>query len=171
MDGGWFSSLCACASHHWFQKYGGLSWRANTEGFRKRRKRRQERLPQDYKRLPRRDKCWKKTEMTLDWNTKQVCWYIVCWDRCFRRRPLSSDLNKFHYKILMFSFNIEMNLTKKKTFIIFVVMKMEYFIFKVEEKKDGREYRNLFGTGSLYKSWQCFRRMCAFSLFKNKGML
>ena len=24
MDGGWFSSLCACASHHCFQKYGGL---------------------------------------------------------------------------------------------------------------------------------------------------
>ena len=23
----------------------------------------------------------------------------------------------------------------------------------------------------LYKSWQCFRRMCAFSLFKNKGIL
>ena len=69
----------------------------------------------------------------------------------------------------MFSFKIEMNLIKKKSFIIFVVMKMEYFIFKVEEKKDGR--RNLFGTGSLYKSWQCFRRMCAFSLFKNKGML
>ena len=27
---------------------------------------RQERLPQDYKRLLRRDKCWKKTETTLD---------------------------------------------------------------------------------------------------------
>ena len=38
---------------------------------------------------------------------------------------------------------------------------MEYFIFKVENKNDGR--RNLFGTGSLYKPWQCFRRMCAFS--------
>ena len=23
----------------------------------------------------------------------------------------------------------------------------------------------------LYKSWQCFRRMCAFSLFKNEGIL
>jgi hypothetical protein len=23
----------------------------------------------------------------------------------------------------------------------------------------------------LYKSWQCFRRMCAFSLFKNKEIL
>ncbi len=32
------------------------------EGFRKKRKRRQERLPQDYKRHLRRDKCWKKTE-------------------------------------------------------------------------------------------------------------
>ena len=48
-------------------------------------------------------------------------------------------------------------------------MKMEYFIFKVEEKKDGR--RNLFGAGSLYKSWQCFRGLCAFSFFKNKGIL
>ena len=48
-------------------------------------------------------------------------------------------------------------------------MKMEYFVFKVEEKKDGR--RNLFGTGSLYKFWQCFRRMCVFSFFKNKGIL
>ena len=47
---------------------------------------------------------------------------------------------------------------------------MEYSVFKVEEKKDGR--RNLFGTAAgLYKSWQCFRRMCAFSLFKNKGIL
>ncbi len=50
-------------------------------------------------------------------------------------------------------------------------MKMEYFILKVEEKKDGR--RSLFGTGSLYKykSWQCFCRMCAFSFFKNKRIL
>ena len=23
----------------------------------------------------------------------------------------------------------------------------------------------------LYKSWHCFRRMCSFSLFKNKGIL
>ena len=46
---------------------------------------------------------------------------------------------------------------------------MEYSVFKVEEKKDGR--RNLFARAGLYKSWQCFRRMCAFSLFKNKGIL
>jgi hypothetical protein len=40
----------------------------------------------------------------------------------------------------------------------------------VKEKKDGR--RNLFGKGiCIGKSWQCFRRMCAFSLFKNKGIL
>ncbi len=43
----------------------------------KSRKRRQKRLPQDYKRLLRRDKCWKKAEKreeaTLDCNTKQVC--------------------------------------------------------------------------------------------------
>ena len=78
---GRFFSLCACASHHWFKKYGGL-WRTimKSEHWRlaKSRKRRQERLPQDYKRLLRRDKCWEKTETTLDWNTKQVCWYIVC---------------------------------------------------------------------------------------------
>ncbi len=48
------------------------------------------------------------------------------------------------------------------------MMKTECFMFKVEEKKDGR--RNLFGTGGLYKSWQCFRRMWAFSVFKNKGI-
>ncbi len=36
MDGGWFSSLCACASRHWFQKYGGLhEERTLAEGFRK----------------------------------------------------------------------------------------------------------------------------------------
>ena len=36
----------------------------------------------------------------------------------------------------MFQFsNIEMNLIKKQTnFIIFVFLKMEYFVFKVEEK-------------------------------------
>jgi hypothetical protein len=45
---------------------------------------------------------------------------------------------------------------------------MEYSIFKVEEKKDGR--RNLFARAGLYKSWQCFRRMCAFSLFKNNSV-
>ena len=48
-------------------------------------------------------------------------------------------------------------------------MKLGYFVFKVEEKKDGR--RNLFASGSLYKSWQCFRGLCAFSFFKNKGVL
>ena len=46
-------------------------------------KRRDELLPQDHKRLLRRDKCWKikteeRRETTMDWNRKQVCWYIVC---------------------------------------------------------------------------------------------
>ena len=50
----------------------------------------------------------------------------------------------------------------------FYLIKMEYSVFKVEEKKDGR--RNLFARAGLYKSWQYFRRMCAFSLFKNKGI-
>ncbi len=54
-------TLCACASHHWSQKYGGLSWRANTDWrLPKRRKQRQERLPQDHKshkRILRRDIC------------------------------------------------------------------------------------------------------------------
>ena len=68
----------------------------------------------------------------------------------------------------MFSFNIEMNLNLKKSYY-FCLMKMEYFIFKVEKKKDGR--RDLFGMGSLYKSWQCFRGLCAFSFLKNKRIL
>ena len=48
-------------------------------------------------------------------------------------------------------------------------MKMKYSVFKVEDKKYGR--RNLFSTGSLCKSWRCFRGFCAFSFFKNKGVL
>jgi hypothetical protein len=48
---------------------------------------------------------------------------------------------------------------------------MEYSVFKVEEKKDGR--RNLFGTmhvqvsGNVLGLWQ----LSAFSLFRSKGIL
>ena len=60
---GRFSSLCACASHHRFQKYGGLhEERTLAEGSRNGENEDQERLPQDCKRHLRRDKCWKKTE-------------------------------------------------------------------------------------------------------------
>jgi hypothetical protein len=48
-------------------------------------------------------------------------------------------------------------------------MKMGYSGFKVEEKKMAAEICS--ALAGLYKSWQCFRRMCAFSLFKNKGIL
>jgi hypothetical protein len=49
-------------------------------------------------------------------------------------------------------------------------MKMEYSVFKVEEKKDGR--RNLFGTGRFIQILAMFsQNVYAFSLLKKKGTL
>jgi hypothetical protein len=49
-------------------------------------------------------------------------------------------------------------------------MKMEYSVFKVEEKKDGR--RNLFSTGRFIQILAMFsQNVYAFSLLKKKGTL
>ena len=52
---------------------------------------------------------------------------------------------------------------------LFSLMKMEYSVFKWKRRKMAAEICS--ARAGLYKSWHCFRRMCSFSLFKNKGIL
>ncbi len=58
----------------------------------------------------------------------------------------------------MFSFILKRIYLKKNLLVLLCLIKIEYFIFKMEERKDDR--RNLFGTGSLYTSSQ---NVCIFS--------
>ena len=80
---GRFSSLCACASHHWFQNYGGqwrTTWRANTEGFRKGEnedKNDCHKTTRDTWEEINAGKRQRSAKKPLWIDTKQVCWYII----------------------------------------------------------------------------------------------
>ena len=83
------------------------TWRVNA-GWRlpKRRKRRPERLPQDYKRHLRRDKCWKKAEKRgetiLDWHKTSLLIYCLHYATikllriCVKGRRSASRIHSVH---------------------------------------------------------------------------
>ncbi len=79
---GRFSSLCACASHHRFQKYGGLhEERTLAQGVRKGEnedKNDCHKTTRDTWEEINAGKRQRSAEKRFWIDTKQVCWYIVC---------------------------------------------------------------------------------------------